>query len=48
MLALLVDGLSNAEIASRRNRSVRTIANQVARLLDKSGSTTRRALVVRG
>ncbi len=48
VLALLVDGLSNAEIARRRNRSVRTIANQVARLLDKSGSPTRRALVARG
>ncbi len=47
VLELLAAGLSNAEIASRRNRSVRTIANQVAKLLAKTGSSTRRALAIR-
>lgn len=48
VLRLVTAGLSNAEVANRRNRSVRTIANQVARLLQKTGSPTRRALVARG
>jgi DNA-binding CsgD family transcriptional regulator len=47
VLDLVRAGFSNAEIARHRNRSVRTIANQVARLLEKSGSPTRRALVTR-
>jgi DNA-binding NarL/FixJ family response regulator len=45
VLALLAQGLSNAEIARIRNRSVRTIANQVAGLLAKTGCDTRRGLV---
>lgn len=47
VLDLLRRGLSNADIARIRNRSVRTIANQVARLLRKTGSVNRRALVAR-
>lgn len=44
VLALLASGLSNAAIARIRNRSARTIANQVAELLRKTKSPTRRAL----
>jgi len=47
ILALLQVGLSNREIARQRARSVRTIANQVASLLRKTGSASRRELVVR-
>lgn len=47
VLELLSQGLSNREIARIRNRSVRTIANQVAALLQKTGSATRRSLVTR-
>jgi DNA-binding NarL/FixJ family response regulator len=47
VLALLAHGFSDREIAAIRNRSVRTIANQVARLLRKTSSATRRALVTR-
>lgn len=44
VLDLLQLGLSNEEIARMRSRSVRTIANQVASLLRKTGSSSRRAL----
>ena len=44
VLELLQLGLSNAEIAKIRSRSVRTIANQVAALLRKTGSPSRRGL----
>ena len=47
ILALLQRGLSNAQSARLRSRSIRTIANRVASLLRKTGSTSRRALVVR-
>jgi DNA-binding NarL/FixJ family response regulator len=47
VLDLLTRGLSNNEIAATRQRSVRTIANQVAELLRKTASPTRRALVAR-
>jgi DNA-binding NarL/FixJ family response regulator len=47
VLELLQHGLSNEEIAKMRSRSVHTIANQVASLLRKTKSTSRRALVVR-
>lgn len=40
----ILRGLSNREIAARRNRSQRTIANQVASVLDKMKVPTRRAL----
>ncbi len=46
VLELLQHGLSNKEIAKRRSRSVRTIANQVASLLRKTKSSSRRALLV--
>jgi DNA-binding NarL/FixJ family response regulator len=39
-------GLSNAQIAQARGRSVRTVANQVASILRKTGAAGRRALVV--
>lgn len=45
ILELLRQGLSNAQIAKHRSRSIRTIANQVASLLRKTRSTSRRALV---
>lgn len=45
VLELLRCGLSNEEIARMRSRSVRTIANQVAALLRKTKSGSRRALV---
>jgi DNA-binding CsgD family transcriptional regulator len=47
ILVLLQRGLSNQEIANVRDRSVRTIANQVASLLRKTGSGSRRELTVR-
>gem|GEM_PF-1337009 len=47
VLELLQHGLSNAQIAKIRSRSVRTIANQVASLLSKTNSHTRRALLAR-
>lgn len=47
VLALLQRGLTNRQIAAERSRSVRTVANQVASLLKKTGSSSRRALVVR-
>ncbi|MBS2014629.1 MAG: hypothetical protein JST00_17205 [Deltaproteobacteria bacterium] len=45
VLQLLRDGLSNEQIARLRMRSVRTIANQVASLLRKTRSPSRRALL---
>jgi DNA-binding CsgD family transcriptional regulator len=45
IIGLIKQGLSNAEIAAHRGRSVRTIANQVARLLEKTGRPSRRALI---
>ena len=47
ILALLQRGLSNQQIATLRARSVRTIANQVASLLRKTGTGSRRELTVR-
>ncbi|MBX3222808.1 MAG: helix-turn-helix transcriptional regulator [Labilithrix sp.] len=47
VLELLQRGLSNKEIAAMRSRSVRTIANQVASLLRKTQTRSRRELVVR-
>lgn len=44
VLALVRTGMSNEAIASARGRSVRTIANQVASLLRKTGAGSRRAL----
>jgi DNA-binding NarL/FixJ family response regulator len=44
VLELLRRGLSNAEIARLRERSLRTVANQVSSILRKTGSPSRRAL----
>jgi DNA-binding NarL/FixJ family response regulator len=41
----IVRGLSNAEIAAERGVSARTVANQVARLLRKTNTTSRGAMV---
>jgi DNA-binding CsgD family transcriptional regulator len=38
-------GLSNADIAARRARSVHTVANQVSAILRKTTSSTRRGLI---
>ncbi|MDB4994975.1 MAG: hypothetical protein JWM74_2407 [Myxococcaceae bacterium] len=46
VLELLQHGLSNEQIAAMRSRSIRTIANQVASLLRKTGSDSRRELLV--
>ena len=46
VLDLLQQGLSNRQIAALRQRSVRTIANQVSALLRKTGKRSRRELVV--
>jgi DNA-binding CsgD family transcriptional regulator len=47
ILELIAQGRSNAEIARLRRRSRSTVANQVAGLLRKTNSPTRRALVAR-
>lgn len=47
VLELLERGLSNERIAALRRRSVRTIANQMASLLRKTGATSRRQLATR-
>lgn len=47
ILELIVRGLKNSQIATLRGRSVRTVANQVASLLQKSGAQSRRELVAR-
>ncbi len=45
--ALLVQGLSNVAIAVRRNRSARTVANQVASIFRKAGVGARAELLAR-
>lgn len=47
VLALVERGLDNRTIAAVRMRSVRTIANQVAALLRKTGTRSRRQLATR-
>lgn len=47
ILRMLELGLSNADVARARARSVRTIANQVASLLRKTGAPSRRALIAK-
>jgi DNA-binding NarL/FixJ family response regulator len=42
---LIVAGLSNAEIADARGCAIRTVANQVASLLVKSGAASRYELI---
>lgn len=44
VLALVREGLSNAEIARRRGRSVRTVANQIASIFAKCGVRSRAEL----
>jgi DNA-binding NarL/FixJ family response regulator len=47
VLARLARGQSNAEIAKARKTSVRTVANQVASLLRKTGAASRFELIGR-
>jgi DNA-binding NarL/FixJ family response regulator len=47
VLALLERGLSNAEIARSRGRSPRTVANQVAKIFEKLGVSSRSELYAR-
>lgn len=47
VLDLVVEGKSNAEIARARGTSVRTVANQVARMLKKLGAGSRFELIGR-
>jgi DNA-binding CsgD family transcriptional regulator len=44
---LVMDGHTNAEIGAMRGTSARTIANQVARILEKLGVASRAELVAR-
>lgn len=44
VLALVLEGHSNAEIAKRRNVAVRTIANQLQSLFKKKGVRSRAEL----
>ncbi len=44
---LVLEGLSNAEIARRGGRSIRTVANQVASIFAKAGAGSRRELAAR-
>jgi DNA-binding NarL/FixJ family response regulator len=43
---MLRGGLSNAEIAAARGRSLRTIANQVAAILRKLGVSSRHEVMI--
>jgi DNA-binding NarL/FixJ family response regulator len=45
VMAQLELGLSNEQIADKRGRSVRTVGNQVASILCKTASPTRRSLI---
>jgi len=47
ILGLIVQGASNATIAKTRKTSVRTVANQVASLLRKTGAASRYELIRR-
>jgi DNA-binding NarL/FixJ family response regulator len=48
VLDLVLEGRSNAEIAAARRTSQRTVANQVAAILDKLGAASRFELIARG
>lgn len=45
VMKLMLEGLSNAEIARSRGRAVRTVANQVASLFRKLGVNSRSELM---
>jgi DNA-binding CsgD family transcriptional regulator len=47
VLALLSQGLSNAAIAQERGVSGRTVANQIASIMKKTGASSRRVLLFR-
>lgn len=47
VMALLLEGRSNAQIAKARKTAVRTVANQVASLFRKYGVGSRAALAAR-
>lgn len=48
VVTLLLEHLSNAEIAERRGTSLRTVANQVASIFRKLGVQSRSELVASG
>lgn len=47
VVALLLDGRTNAAIAEERGTSVRTVANQIASIFRKAGVASRSELVTR-
>jgi DNA-binding NarL/FixJ family response regulator len=47
VMLLVLDGVSNAEIARRRGRSARTIANQIAACYKKLGVSSRLELAAK-
>ncbi len=47
VLAAVIAGKSNAEIAAERRTAVRTVANQIARIFRKTGVTSRAQLAMR-
>jgi DNA-binding CsgD family transcriptional regulator len=47
VVALVVGGLTTAEIAERRNTSVRTVSNQLASIFRKTGVGSRVELAAR-
>jgi DNA-binding CsgD family transcriptional regulator len=47
VLMLVLAGLSNEQIASARGRSLRTVANQVASILEKTRTASRGELIAR-
>jgi DNA-binding NarL/FixJ family response regulator len=47
VLARIVEGASNAAIAKARRTSVRTVANQVAKILEKTKAASRYELIRR-
>ena len=47
LLRCLADGMTNAEIAARRGRAVRTVVNQIAALSKKFGTSSRTELVAK-
>lgn len=47
VLMLVLAGLSNEQIARARGRSLRTVANQIASIFEKTGTASRGELITR-
>ncbi len=47
VLELVAQGLSNSDIATKLDKSVKTVRNQISSLLEKTGLNTRSELIVR-